>query len=101
MNVQRPAVSVVIPHYNQNDYLERSLASVACQLGEEDEILIPGPGGRGRVDGVARESGDLFAVLVDDALVDPDRLGPLPPLGVPRGVAQERFGRLAGVRVEL
>ncbi len=40
MNVQRPAVSVVIPHHNQNDYLERSLASVACQLGEEDEILI-------------------------------------------------------------
>ncbi|OIS91119.1 glycosyltransferase family 2 protein [Brucella cytisi] len=40
MKVRRPAVSVVIPHYNQHQYLERSVASVACQLDAMDEILI-------------------------------------------------------------
>lgn len=40
MKVQRPAVSVVIPHYNQGQLIERCVASVACQLGKEDEIII-------------------------------------------------------------
>jgi len=40
MNVKRPPVSVVIPHYNQNTSLNSSLVSVASQLGEGDEILI-------------------------------------------------------------
>ncbi|NKB78733.1 glycosyltransferase [Ochrobactrum daejeonense] len=37
---QRPAVSVVIPHYNQNESLERCIASVACQLEGQDEIIV-------------------------------------------------------------
>lgn len=40
MKVPRPAVSVVIPHYNQHQFIERCIASVACQLGREDEIII-------------------------------------------------------------
>ncbi len=40
MKVQRPAVSVVIPHYNQGQLIERCIASVACQLGKEDEIIV-------------------------------------------------------------
>jgi len=40
MNIKRPPVSVVIPHYNQNTSLNSSVVSVASQLREEDEILI-------------------------------------------------------------
>lgn len=39
-DVRRLAVSVVIPHYNQNQLVERCIASVACQLDEQDEIII-------------------------------------------------------------
>lgn len=40
MKVHRQTISVVIPHYNQNQYLERTITSIASQLDKTDEILI-------------------------------------------------------------
>lgn len=40
MKLQRPSVSVVIPHYNQGQLIERCIASVACQLGKDDEVIV-------------------------------------------------------------
>lgn len=40
MNVKRPSVSVIIPHYNQNECLQSCIASISSQLDENDEIII-------------------------------------------------------------
>ena len=53
--------------------------------------LVNGPG----------KLGNLITVLVDDPLIDLDRLGPLAVPGQARRIAEQGLGLLAGVGVEL
>jgi glycosyltransferase involved in cell wall biosynthesis len=36
----RPPVSVVVPHYNQQQFIARCLASIGPELGPDDEVII-------------------------------------------------------------
>ena len=71
--------------------------AVGPQIHEQGELvgaLVNGPAL------VFGKLGDLVPVLVDDPLVDLDRLGPLAVTGKAGRIPEQGFGLLAGVGIE-